>query len=103
VSLVQTCMRINDVVCLDLVLKQMNRQNFYINQGTLKVLLGLEQDETRKVVLQNQVTDAHTEYIEDFMPVRGIIKQKYVFYDSRKVSMELVHEGVDANVPDSEK
>ena len=51
VSLVETCMRTNDVNCLELILRKMGDQDIKINQGTIKVLLGLDADETRKAVL----------------------------------------------------
>ena len=45
-------MRTNDVKCLELILRKMGDQDTYkISQGTIKVLLGLDADETRKAVL----------------------------------------------------
>jgi len=44
-------MKKNDIDCLSIVLKKMNSQEFYINQGVIMVLLGLDQDDERRAIL----------------------------------------------------
>jgi len=99
VSLVQTCMRTNDVTCLDLVLIKLRQQNISINLGTIKVLLALDTNESRKAVLEKQIIDVHTKYVESLYPIKGELKQRYVFSDSKNMTIDLINEGVDTNVP----
>jgi len=63
VSLIQTCMRANDVDCLAIILAKMGRQDFYIDQGSIKVLLGMEQDGAGRAILEKQIVAADTEQI----------------------------------------
>lgn len=100
ISLIQICKRTFDSDSIQILLEKMNSAEAFLNLETLLDVISFDQTkESRRILSNKQIVRGELdEQARELLPLRGEIKQEYVFSGDKNVTTDLIDIGLSMDL-----